>query len=61
MNEQDILTKYVIPTSQRQHFLRKLDSMNIHAYSLFGDDTALMHTLAYREIEKREEDLPPSQ
>ena len=26
--------------------------MNVHAYSLFRDETALMHTLAYREIEK---------
>jgi FRG domain len=51
---QDILTKYVIPISDRAFFLRKLESMNIHHYSLFRDETALMQTLAYREIEKHE-------
>lgn len=52
--EQDFLTKYVIPSSERDRFLRKLDSMNINAYSLFRDETSLMQTLAYREIERRE-------
>lgn len=52
---QDILTKHIIPMSERRHFLRKLESMNVHAYSLFGDETALMHTLAYREIERRDD------
>ena len=28
--------------------------MNVHDYSLFGDEAALMRTLAYREIERRE-------
>lgn len=51
--EQDILTKYVIPISERERFLRKLDVMNISAYSLFRDENSLMQTLAYREIEKR--------
>ncbi len=49
---QDLLTKYVIPVSERSRFLRKLESMNIHAYSLFRDESSLMQTLAYREIEK---------
>jgi hypothetical protein len=51
---QDMLTKYVIPTSQRAYFLRKLEAMNIHHYALFRDEAALMRTLAYQEIEKRE-------
>jgi hypothetical protein len=51
---QDLLTKYVIPVTERGRFLRKLESMNIHAYSLFRDEVALMQTLAYREIEKDE-------
>jgi hypothetical protein len=49
---QDLLTKYVIPVTERNRFLRKLESMNIHAYSLFRDESSLMQTLAYREIEK---------
>jgi len=49
---QDLLTKYVIPVTERGRFLRKLESMNIHAYSLFRDESSLMQTLAYQEIEK---------
>jgi len=49
---QDVLTKYVIPVKQRARFLRKLELMNIHAYSLFRDESSLMQTLAYREIER---------
>ncbi|MDO8546463.1 MAG: FRG domain-containing protein [Nitrospirales bacterium] len=52
--EQDLLTKYVIPASERDRFLAKLDSMNINAYSLFRDESSLMQTLAYREIERRD-------
>lgn len=48
---QDELTKYIIPVTERSRFLRKLESMNIHAYSLFRDEGSLMQTLAYREIE----------
>jgi hypothetical protein len=51
---QDPLTKYVIPTTERSRFLRRLDSMNINRYSLFRDEVALMQTLAYREIAKLE-------
>jgi hypothetical protein len=51
---QDVLTKFIIPVSERAAFLRKLESMNIHAYSLFRDETALMQMLAYREVEKHE-------
>lgn len=50
---QDFLTKYVIPKSERDRFLGKLDLMNINAYSLFRDESSLMQTLAYREIERR--------
>lgn len=52
--EQDFLTKYVIPKSERDRFLGKLDLMNINAYSLFRDESSLMQTLAYREIERRD-------
>ncbi|WP_337288850.1 FRG domain-containing protein [Candidatus Methylomirabilis sp.] len=49
---QDSLRQYIIPVTERQSFLRKRESMNIHAYSLFRDETSLMQTLAYREIEQ---------
>ena len=48
-DEQDLLTKYVIPASERDRFLGKLDLMNINAYSLFRDEGSLMQTLAYRQ------------
>jgi hypothetical protein len=51
---QDALTKYVVPVTERDRFLRKLELMNIHAYSLFRDESSLMQMLAYREIERRE-------
>ena len=54
MSVQDSVTRYLIPVNQRRYFLKKLESMNVHAYSLFRDESALMHTLAYREIEKRD-------
>ena len=50
---QDVMTKYVVPISERERFLRKLDLMNISAYSLFRDEGSLMQTLAYRVMEKR--------
>lgn len=50
--EQDVLVKYLIPASERDKVLEKLDLMNVNAYSLFGNEEALMDTLAYREIEK---------
>ena len=52
VSAQDILTKYIIPVTERDRFLRKLESMNVHAYSLFRDEGSLMQTLAYREVEK---------
>lgn len=51
--EHHILTKYVIPSKERQKVLEKLDLMNIHAFSLFGNEESLIHLLAYREIEKK--------
>lgn len=44
------LIKVLIPTKLRSQLLRKLDTMNINAFSLFGTDEALMETLAFREI-----------
>ena len=52
--EQDVLVKYLIPARERDKVLEKLDLMNVNSYSLFGNEEALMATLAYREIERRE-------
>ena len=49
---QDILTKYLIPRSQRAKVLSKLYFMNINAYSLFVNEESLMATLAYQEIDR---------
>ena len=49
-DEQDILLKYNIPMSEQKKVLRKLDLMNITAYSLFGSEPSLMDTLAVREF-----------
>lgn len=46
----DRLEKILIPAQQRPSILRKLDSMNINAFSLFGTEEAPMQTLAFREL-----------
>jgi hypothetical protein len=48
--EQDVLIRYNIPMSEREKVLRKLDLMNITAYSLFHSEPSLMDTLAIREL-----------
>ena len=48
-----ILTKYIIPSKERQKVIDKLDLMNINAYSLYGNEESLINLLAYREIEKK--------
>lgn len=50
IEEENVLTKYTIPMSEREKVLRELDSMNITAYSLFDSEPSLMETLAIREI-----------
>lgn len=50
---QNHLVKYLLPVTERDEVLEKLDLMNINAHSLFGSEEALMDTLAYREIEKQ--------
>jgi hypothetical protein len=50
---QDLLTKYVMPRSERAKVLERLNIMNINSYSLFGHEESLMETLAYQEIERK--------
>lgn len=46
----DRLDKILIPAERRSIFLRKLDAMNINAFSLFGTEESLMQTFAFREL-----------
>ena len=48
---QDVLTKFIIPKTERSKVLDKLHMMNITAYSLFGSEESLLGTLAYQKIE----------
>ena len=49
-DEQDVLTKFIIPRTERSKVLEKLHMMNITAHSLFGSEESLLETLAYQEI-----------
>jgi len=49
-DQQDVLTKFIIPKTERSKVLYKLHMMNITAYSLFGSEESLLETLAYKEI-----------
>jgi hypothetical protein len=49
-DEQDVLTKFIIPRTERPKVLEKLHMMNITAHSLFGSDESLLETLAYQKI-----------
>jgi hypothetical protein len=44
--EQDVLTKYLIPVSERERVLRKLRLMNITSYSLFENTESLLELVA---------------
>lgn len=48
--EQDLLEKYILPASQKSHFLTQLNLMNINAYSLFETEEGLMNKLANSEF-----------
>jgi hypothetical protein len=48
--KQDLLKKYILPFSEKNKFLEKLDLMNINAYSLFDNEESLMNTLSIREF-----------
>jgi hypothetical protein len=55
---QDALWRFVIPSTERTKVLRRLDRLNLNAYSLFGSEEALMETLAFREIDERAKTQP---
>jgi hypothetical protein len=47
---QDLLLKYELPAAEANAVLSELDLSNVNAYSLFGSDESLLHTLAFREL-----------
>lgn len=47
---QDILYKFNIPSSERKKVLEKLDNYNLNHYSLFGSEDSLVSTMALREL-----------
>lgn len=52
--EQDLLWKFNLPSSERTKVLLALDRYNLNAYSLFGSEESLMETVAHWEILFRE-------
>jgi len=48
--DQDFLTKYFIPASERKRVLRKLQLMNITSYSLFESTESLLELIALEVI-----------
>ena len=52
-NQQDVLWKIVIPTSERLKVMALLDQFNLNAFSLFGSEESHMETLAFREFDQK--------
>jgi len=48
--DQDFLTKYLIPASERERVLRRLQLMNITSYSLFESTESLLELIALEVI-----------
>lgn len=49
-SQQDLLWKFNIPFSEKIKVLKHLDTYNLNAFSLFGNEEGLMETVAFREI-----------
>jgi hypothetical protein len=47
---QDVVRKFVLPVSERPKVLGILDKYNLNAFSLFGGEDSLMHTVSVREL-----------
>jgi hypothetical protein len=52
--KRDYLWKFNIPSSERSKVLAYLDQHNINDFTLFGSPESLMKTMAYREIDLRQ-------
>ena len=57
MKNQDLLWKFTLPISEREKVLRRLQSYNINAYSLFGTEESLIETIALQELYLKDTDL----
>jgi hypothetical protein len=51
--DQDLLWKIIVPSSERMKILRLLDKFNLNEFSLFDSEEGLMETLAFREIDAK--------
>lgn len=49
-SHQDILYKFVLPSSIRYEVLEKLNVMNINDYTLYGSEESLFKMLAFKEL-----------
>lgn len=52
---QDLLWKFNIPTTERIMVLRKIQTMNINSFSLFGSEDSLVDSIATEEFLLRED------
>lgn len=50
-HRQDLLWKFVLPSTERLYVLRRLDLYNLNAFSLFQTEDALLETMALREMD----------
>ena len=50
LGRKGMLSKIIIPATERVTALRQLDLMNINAFSLFGSEDSLVRTVARREL-----------
>jgi FRG domain len=56
-DEQDLLWKFNIPSTERLNVLRLLDRYNLNSLSLFGSEESLMETMALRELDFKQRNL----
>ena len=48
---QDVLWKFIIPSTERVKVLKMLDAYNLNAFSLFESEESLMETMALRQLD----------
>ncbi len=55
--DQDLIWKFNIPISERLKVMKELDTYNLNSFSLFGNEESLMETVAFRELEVKQDQL----
>jgi len=53
MPRQDLLWKFILPSSESRNALRKLDTYNINAYSIFQSEDSVIETVFLREYVRK--------